>query len=332
MSKKPKTKADEKAEPKAKPASSSSNIAPAMDPLLLARLKGELGDQESVGKVLTDFAVAFTEFLPEVFQGDVPFDIEIGYDGFEMGQFDDLITDLGDVFVLCDVSLRGWCNDYVLACSNTFIMIMVEALLGAADDTIEEPEPRPLSKIELELAKMVFDRISGVMRSVITTVGNFEPILSDPYNAANRANRPEGYRDPYGAILNMKFKIGDIEPSFAIIIPQSTILKTTVISTKSNNGPRIKKDWAEQLKGQVERSNIGIEARIKLQELSLNTVSRLQIGDVIPFHDLQDVRVEVKANGKELYVGEFGRSGEKYTVRVKDTYGTEEELLSHLIG
>ena len=331
MSKKPKAKADEKPASKAKTGEAPAP-APAMDPLLLARLRGELGDRESIGKVLADFAAAFTEFLPEVFQGDVPFDVEIGYDGFETGQFDDLVADLGDVYALCDVSLRGWCNDYVLACGNTFIMMMVEALLGAADDTIEEPEPRPLSKIELELAKMVFERISSVIRSVITTTGNFEPILSAPYNAANRANRPEGHKVPFGAILNMKFKIGDVEPSFAVVIPQSTILKTKVISTSSNSGPRVKKDWAEHLKGQVERSNVGIEARIKLQELSLNTVSRLQIGDIIPFHDLNDVRVEVKANGKELYVGEFGRSGEKYTVRVKDTYGTEEELLSHLMG
>ena len=58
----------------------------------------------------------------------------------------------------------------------------------------------------------------------------------------------------------------------------------------------------------------------------------LQAGDIIPFNEAGDVRVEVAANGRNLYVCEFGRSGARYTVRVKDTYGSEDELLQHIIG
>ena len=303
-----------------------------MDPVLLARLKGEMGDTETIGKIFAEFAGAFTEFLPEVFQNDVPFSFEVRFDNIQTGYLDELITNLGDKYALCDASLRGWCSDYALACGNTFVMVMVEALLGASDDGIEEPEARALSKIELELAKIVFERISGVMRSIISLGGNVEPILSAPYNASSRPSRPEGYKDHHAAILNMKFKIGDVEPAFAIIIPQYTLLKTKITSMKSNGAVRGKKGWTDQLKDQVERSEVGIQARIKLQDLTLDTISRLQVGDVIPFQDGSDVRVEVNANGKDLYVGEFGRSGSKYTVRVLDTYGTEEELLSQLIG
>ncbi len=337
MAKKATPKSDEKtgkakkAEAPASDDAVQESSAHGIDPVLLARLKGELGDTESIGKIFRDFAAAFTEFLPEVFQNELPFGIEISFDSIEMGMLDELIEDLGDTYALCDVSLRGWCPDYTLACASSFVMIAVEALLGSANDTIEEPEPRPLSKIELELAKMVFERISGVMRSIISLNSNAEPVLGLPYNAANRPNRPEGYVDPHGAILNMKFRIGDLETPFAIIVPQRTLLKTSIVSASGGTG-RTKKEWTEQLKEQVQRSNVGIEARIKLQELSLSTISRLQAGDIIPFFDLKDVRVEVKANGKELYVGELGRTGSKYTVRVKDTYGTDDELLSHLMG
>ncbi len=326
MAKKAKAKGDEK---NAKAANAASL---AIDPDFLARLRGELGDDVTIGKIFSEFASAFTEFLPEVFQHDVPFDLEVCFDSFELGMQDELIADLGDTYVLSDASLRGWCTDYTLACANTFIMITVEALLGADNEVIEEPEPRPLSKIELELAKMVFERISGVMRSFISLSGNVEPVLSAPYNAAKRPNRPEGYADPHAAILTMNFKIGDVETPFAIIIPQKTLLKTTIVNLKSSQNNRTRKGWSDQLKDQVERSQVDIEARIKLQELSLKTISRLQNGDIIPFHDIKDVRVEIKANGKDLYVGELGRTGAKYTIRVKDTYGTEEELLSHLMG
>lgn len=329
MAKKATAKNDKKEEKVSN--SAAADDAPRMDPLLLARIRGDLGDQETITRIYEDIAHAFIEFLPEVFQNDTPFEFEIGFDSVQTGLLDELIADLGDTYALCDASLRGWCADYTLACANTFVMILVEALLGATNEEIVEPEPRPLSKIELELAKMVFDRISGVMRSVLSLNGNVEPVLGAPYNAGHRPPRPEGYADPHAAVLNMKFKLGDVEPSFAIVVPQRTLLKTVVVTSKSGSG-RTKKEWTDQLKAQVERSNIGIEARIKLQELSLNTLSRLQTGDIIPFNDLKDVRVDVRANGKDLYVGELGRTGSKYTVRVKDTYGTEEELLSHLMG
>jgi flagellar motor switch protein FliM len=56
------------------------------------------------------------------------------------------------------------------------------------------------------------------------------------------------------------------------------------------------------------------------------------VGDVIPFRDHGDVRVEVSANSKELYVCEFGRSGENYMVRVKDTMNSDDELIRHLMN
>lgn len=75
-----------------------------------------------------------------------------------------------------------------------------------------------------------------------------------------------------------------------------------------------------------------LEARIRLQSLTLDTISRLAVGDVIPFMDTSDVQVEVSANSKDLYVCEFGRSGENYTVRVKDTVNSDDELLRHLMN
>jgi flagellar motor switch protein FliM len=69
-----------------------------------------------------------------------------------------------------------------------------------------------------------------------------------------------------------------------------------------------------------------------LQDLTLRTISKLAAGDVIPFHDSGDVRVDVSANSRDLYVCEFGRSGENYTVRVKDTINSDDELIRHLMN
>ena len=104
------------------------------------------------------------------------------------------------------------------------------------------------------------------------------------------------------------------------------------VSEGHGPGPQGQGRLGEQLEQQVRRSTVSLEARIKLQSLTLDNISRLQPGDVIPFLDSKDVRVEINANGRDLYICEFGRSGAKYTVRVKDTHGSESDILHHLMS
>ena len=118
-----------------------------------------------------------------------------------------------------------------------------------------------------------------------------------------------------------------------MIVPQSVLLKTRIVSPdRAGGNQKMKTEWTEHLEEQVRRSAVTLEARIRLESLTLNTISRLQPGDVIPFHDGQDVRVEVNANGRDLYVCEFGRAGSKYTVRIKDTHGSEQDILRHIMS
>ena len=42
--------------------------------------------------------------------------------------------------------------------------------------------------------------------------------------------------------------------------------------------------------------------------------------------------LDVSANGKDLYRCEFGRAGDRYTVRVKDNVSSEDEILKHLMS
>lgn len=312
--------------------STEENAKPDFDPTLLARMIGELGDGATLARLSTDLATVYSEFLPDMFHSETGYDIEVTFEECRTGLKETLLSDLGSAVALNDGGLRGWCSDFTLGCDSTFIMTLVEAMLGAAPETIEPPAPRPLSKIELDLSEMVFSKIANVLRSAVAGGGSYEPVLGKPYNAANRPSPPEGYKESNVALVVLGISLGKTEARFYIAIPQRNFLKTRISTPKSTGAGKTKKEWTDQIKEQVQRSQVGVEARIKLQSLTLNRLSRLQVGDVIPFLEGDDVRVEVNANGKELYFGEFGRSGEKYTVRVTDTYTTETDILTHLMG
>ena len=307
---------------------------PGMDLALLAKLTGGLGDKKTVEKISSEFAQLYTEFLPDVFHSETGIHIGVSYVSCTSGLVNDLVADLGDGFALSDGSLRNWSPNFVLGCGNSFVIALMEMMLGAQADKITQPIDRPLSEIELDLAVMVFERIANVLRSGVNAPGGFEAALERPYNAEDRVKPEDIGRPEFGVAIRMAFQLGSVHSEFALVIPQRAFLKTTVTAPKATNqAAKAGQEWTDRINEQVRRSQVTLEARIRLEKLTLGIVSRLAAGDVIAFQDKADrVKVQVSANGRDMYSCEFGRSGERYTVRVKDNISTEDEILQHLIG
>jgi flagellar motor switch protein FliM len=178
------------------------------------------------------------------------------------------------------------------------------------------------------------DRVIGRLALELGQVfGEFLPDICRAETGLDITIGYAGHRTGMRRELIASMGFGPVLSTFSIIVPQSVLLKTTIVFPKGSGQQRkAKAEWTEQLEEQVRRSAVTIEARIRLESLTLDTISRLQPGDVIPFLDAQDVRVDVNANGRDLYVCEFGRAGSKYTVRVKDTHGSEQDILRHIMS
>lgn len=310
----------------------SAPIPSPMDHALLAKLTGRLGDKATVEKIASAFGLVYSEFLPDVIKSETDVDVTVAYVGCDVGYKNDLIADLGDNITLVDATLRNWSQNITLSCGNGFVITLMEHLLGATADTIEQPADRLLSVIERELAITVFDKIANVLRSAVNAAGGFEPALEPPHASEARAKPAEDKPDEFAAAINMSITLAGISTDFALIVPQAALLKTTVAAPKAKSQSARSSEWSEQLSEQVRRSNVTLDAKIRLEDLTLRTISKLAAGDIIPFHDRGDVRVDVSANSRELYVCEFGRSGENYTVRVKDTINSDDELIRHLMN
>jgi flagellar motor switch protein FliM len=304
-----------------------------MDHALLAKLTGGLGDRATVEKISADFGALYTEFFPDVFHSETGINISVSYTGCRSGLMTDLVADLGDNFALIDGSLRNWCPNFVLACGNSFVISLMEMMLGAEPANIHQPIERPLSDIELDLATMVFERIGSVLRSGINPPGGFETLLERPHNAEDRQKPDAAAAPEFGVTIRLAIELGSVKSELALIVPQRAFLKTAIeVPRPKGQLSQSKQEWTDRINEQVRRSQVTLEARIRLQSVTLGVVSRLAAGDVIAFQDKGDVQVQVSANGKDMYSCEFGRSGERYTVRVKDNISTDDEILRHLIG
>jgi flagellar motor switch protein FliM len=285
-----------------------------------------------VEKLCAAFGDVYRVFLPDVIKSETDLDVQVNYLGCHAGYKHDLVADLGESVTLVDGSLRNWSPDFTLSCGNGFVITLMEHLLGASPETVEQPADRLLSIIELELAVTVFEKIANVLRSAVNAPGGFEPSLELPHAAETRPKAPDDKPDEFAAAINMSITLSGITSEFSLIVPQAALLKTTVVVPRAKNASANSSEWTEQMSEQVRRSQVTLEAKVRLQELTLRTISKLAAGDVIPFLDSGDVRVDVSANSKELYVCELGRSGENYTVRVKDTINSDDDLIRYLMN
>ncbi|WP_412762948.1 FliM/FliN family flagellar motor switch protein [Rhizobium skierniewicense] len=306
-----------------------------MEPALLAKLTGGLGDSKKVAKIGADMGQLYSNFLPDIFHSETGITIEVDYVGCESGLMTDLVRKLGKDFAVADCSLRNWCPNFMIATSTSFIMALMERMLGAAPDTVIEAEVRALSQIELDLAALVMGRIGDVLRSGVNAQGGFETTVNAPFNGNGKSAFEEAMAAQFGMLVRLKVEIGKVASEFVLVIPQRTLLKTTIVAPKpSAQAMKKQEEWVEMISEQVKRSQVTLEAKIRLQSLTLKTISRLVEGDVIPFRDIRqdDICVEVSANGANMYNCEFGRAGDRYTVRVKNNVSTDDEILRHLMG
>jgi flagellar motor switch protein FliM len=316
-------------------AKQTETVAPTIDTELLAKLTGGLGDRRTVVKIASELAQLYRDQLPEIFRHDTGIGIEVDYLNCESGLMVDLIHNLGKDFAVVDGSLRNWAPEFMLAVGNSFIMALMERMLGASPDTIIEPEHRLLSEIELDMASIVLAKIAGVLRDGVAAEGGHDITFERPFNATGKSTQDEAITGKFGLSVRMSMIIGKVSSEFCLILPQRALLTTKIVKPKpSPQALKKQEEWVGMISEQVKRSQVMLQARIRLEQLSLRTISRLVSGDVIPFREVgqENICVEVSANGENMYNCEFGRAGDRYTVRVKNNVSTDDEILRHLMG
>lgn len=306
-----------------------TQTAPSMDSTLLARMIGQSGDRQT----LEALGLALAECAAPVFQAAASsatgFAITAAFEDFDDGTQSELVASLDVNAVACRAGIEGWCDDIILSGNTVFFIALMEGMLGGNLPAGADIEPRDLSAIERDVSSVVFNQFVESLKAVITLPPTGD-IVTHPALA-----EPPVVEDELGSVpsIVLKFTLaaGDLEAPFQIILPQRTLLKTKV-AEPIEVPPAEKPEWLEQLGNQVTNSHVTLEANIALSDSTLGEIARLQCGDILPFADEGPVRALLRASGKEIFWCEFGKAGNRYTVRVLEAHVPEQELIRELIS
>ncbi|MCR9137880.1 MAG: FliM/FliN family flagellar motor switch protein [Alphaproteobacteria bacterium] len=300
-----------------------------MDSTLLARMTGQSGDRQTLEALGLALAECATPIFQTAASSATGFAITAVFDEFEDGSQSELLASLDVNAVTCKAGIGGWCDTIFLSGNTVFIIALLEGMLGGNLPAAADITPRELSAIECDVSSVIFKRFVESLKSAIT-----DPPTGEVTTEAILTETPEP-QDESGStpsvLLKFTLTAGDLDAPFQVILPQRTLLKTK-IAEPTDEQPVEKPEWMEQLSNQVTNSHVTLEANIALADSTLGEIARLQCGDILPFADEGTVRALLKASGKELFWCEFGKAGNRYTVRILEAHAPEQEMMRDLVS
>ncbi|MGN6537573.1 MAG: FliM/FliN family flagellar motor switch protein [Mesorhizobium sp.] len=216
----------------------------------------------------------------------------------------------------------------VLTIDNDAVAVVVSLLFGGDAGDPAAPIARDLSPLEVEVATSVFEQIARAVNG--SGPRAFEFKLPVPMAMTGQDMSRHLLRD--GPAVRVVFSLATAASrgTVALTMPQRVLLKhrgDAGMPTGDGTGP----DWRQRFSEEVMRSAVSLEATMPLARLTLGEIAALEPGQVIELDETAQTSARLTARNKTLFVCEFGKLGQNYTVRIRHPYDAGQDFIDGLM-
>ena len=217
----------------------------------------------------------------------------------------------------------------LLAIESRAVAILVSALFGGDPDLPVAAIERPLSPTELDVATMAFEEVAKAINGSGPRAFAFNLPLPQAISGAALSERV--IRDGPAARIDLAVTSGRTSGRLSLFMPQRVLLKhrgdKAVLPGKLGKDD----DWGERFGEEVMRSAVKLEATMPLARMTLADIACLQLGQVIELRENAQGEAKLSARHKTLFVCEFGKLGQNYTVRIRQPFDERQDLIDGLV-
>ena len=302
---------------------------------IVERLVGEIGDPDHI--VETARALA-ERALPAIRQGfadtlSAPLDVEIKT--VELVRFSQALPEGADNHAMAVASSPSSPDALILLMDPQSLAIAVSVLFGGDADAAVAPITRALSPTEIEVASMAFEEIAKAINGSGTRAFEFRMPL--PAAITGEQLRKHVIRD--GPAVRVSFSVGSktVSGTMSLMMPQRVLLKHRndsapfVAGAATTAAAAAETQWRERFNEEVMRSSVVLEATMPLASMTLGDLSGIRAGQVIEFQESAQSEARLSARNKTLFVCEFGKLGQNYTVRIRHPFDAGKDLMDGLL-
>ncbi len=293
---------------------------------IIERLVGETGEPERV----TDAARALIErAIPAIREGlkqNLALDFAVEPAGVELARMSDAKPE-GDGHAMTVAASPASPDALVLTMDADAVALIVSALFGGDPGIAVAPISRDLSPTETVVASRVFDEIARGLGA--SGDKSFEPALPLPKAISGDELKKHVLRDGPGLRVLLSVSTPAGTGKIVLTMPQRLLLKGAADKTQTQ-GPS--GQWRQRFSEEVMRSGVELQATMPLARMTLGQIAGLRVGQVIEFEGDAQSQAKLSARQKILFVCEFGKLGQNYTVRVKHPFDTGQDIMEGLVA
>lgn len=295
----------------------------------LLRAAGLSGDDlKSLAHVFKDASLHFCARLAD--GSAAAFDAEVG--SVNATDEESLIRILDQSAIIAPLKAAHWgCSLYVTA-DATFVFAVIESMFGAQGNLGSTDLERPFGMMERKVSSLAISHLAASLDQVFANTGNalFVPSECQDTVDFNREDFEQSRLFSCRIEVSAAGKTGIVH----LLLPRSSHrpMQDAVAAFLRRPVNQADPAWTKKLRNEVSRAHIELEAFIQQGSMTLDALSKLEIGEVLelPVDAMEQVRL--RAGDQQLFKCSLGKSGIHFTVKVGDPVNQEEDLIDELVA
>lgn len=217
----------------------------------------------------------------------------------------------------------------VLSIDNGALAVVVSTLFGGDPQEAVAPIARDLSPLETEVATMVFEQVAQAVNGSGTRAFEFK--LPLPLAITGKEMTKHLLRDGPAVRITFSLATPASRGTMALTMPQRVLLKHRGDTGAAAPGQAPATEWRDRFSEEVMRSTVTLEATMPLARLTLGDLAGFEKGQVIELEETAQTQARLSSRGKTLFVCEFGKLGQNYTVRIRHPFDAGQDFIDGLL-
>jgi flagellar motor switch protein FliM len=283
-------------------------------------------DLKSLEAVFRDLASSFSARVAA--QTDVPVSAE--FVRIESLEKDDITDALQRSGLVCIAPVAKWGSRLLLIGDRSFVDCGIEALFGSGASQETGAATRPLTSVDLGIARQIFADVTASLDHMFAGGGDCLFQIGELVEAAHLA--PTTITETRMIACAIVLKAAGRSGQIQLLLPRSSFRPMQDAIARLLRQPAHHSDpaWAKKLRLEVSRARIDIEAYLHQGSMTLEQIALLKPGQVLQLPKEAIDQVRLRSGRQPLYKCRLGKTGSAFTVRITDPINEEEDLLDEL--
>lgn len=296
--------------------------------LVIERLVGDSGEASHVIGAGRSMGERIVSPLQKRLSGEIGVQVTIDLRAVEVSRTTQARSHAGDNFAMTVAPSMVSSDALTMVMDAQAVAVMVSALFGGDPEAAVSPIERDLSPLEADVATLVFEEIAQVLNG--SGKRSLDLRFPLPRAMSGQEARRRVLRD--GAAVRLVFGLSTPTESgtITVMIPQRVLLVQRN-GAATDEEVSSQTEWHERFSEEVMRSAVTLEATMPLARMTLGDLARLHVGQVLDIEENAQSQAQLSARNKALFVCEFGKLGQNYTVRIKQPYDAGQDFIDGLM-